>query len=540
MKKTSNVPAGIPGIGSIYVNPKVASKILGEPDAQQMSTTETLINAEAIRQFRNARWQPIGLLTPETLSSQLSQWNVGTLRAFSLTMDAVESRDAVIKGVTAKLKMALSRRSYEIVKVEGADPDEADAHSDALNFFYANCSATSAVDRNIRGGFNRLVNMIMDAALKKYAPFEIIWEPRGENLTATFVHVPLWFMENHTGRLRFAGNFAWDGIPLKDGQWMIACGEGIMEAITVYWMYKTMVMRDQLIYSERNGMPMPVVSTPNQKGSPAYTALEEALASIGPEKSLILGLQDVLSEVDFGGQGQLIYPMIIEYMDKAIIALARGSDLGTISSGVGEEGNGASLQGDESAILEQHYGQMVSETLNHYIDPWVLRWHFGNDVTPAAYVKLDIPENKNTAMDLQVDEKLIGWGVELGIDNALERYGRVEAGEGDRLLVSQQQQFEQDMAAQQQEQYQGNAKKLTRPNATRLSKMFLGQTHRRLCRQVANQVSPVKHRLESLLALKDDQEFVTALRGLRQDLPSLKLDHNSQRELNGVLEINRV
>lgn len=542
----ATIPSSAPtsmGMDAGYLNKGVAKERLGQPDAQQTSVTETLINAAAVYLYRQARWQPISLLTPEVLTSQLAEWNIGAFRRFSLTMDAVENRDLIVKAATGKLKMALARRNYEIVKVEGADESEADAHADALQYFYANCSATSAVDRNIRGGFSRLVQFIMDAALKRYSPFEIIWQPRGEMLTATFVHVPLWFFENRTGVLRFCGNFAWDGIPLKDGQWMVACGEGIMESIVVAAMYKLLAFRDWLIYSERNGMPVPYCRTPHANGSKGWDAIVEALTNLGPLKAAIVGMQDEIGKLDFGSAGQLPYPIMVEYFDRAIVALARGADLSTLSahsSSGGSEGQGASVQGDESDLVEQHYGAMVSETLNHYVDPWVLKWHFGEDVVPAAYCKLDVPTKKDTQMDLQVDEKLIGWGVELGIENALERYGRVEAGEGDRLLENQQQQFDQELA-QQQMQFQGNSR-LTRPQAARLSRMFLGQTHRRLCRQACNAVQPLKNRIASLLEMKDDKDFAAALKGLRSDLPKIRLgvDRISQRELEGVLEVNGV
>lgn len=538
-----------------YTNPEQARERLGQPSAQQWENEPAIINAAAIYQYRQARWQPISLLTPETLTSQLAEWNVGSYRRFSLTMDAVENRDLLVKGATGKLKMALARRNFEIVKVEGADEDEAEAHSQALRYFYSNCSATSAVDRNIRGGFGRLVQFMMDAALKRYAPFEIVWQPKGEMLTATFIHVPLWFFENRTGSLRFAGNFAWDGVTLKDGKWMVAVGEGIMESIVVGWMYKTLALRDWMIYSERNGMPVPYVKTPNAKNSAAWEALRDTLTNLGPDTAFLVGLQDEVGKLDFGAGGTLPYPLLVEYIDKAIIALARGADLGTMSAhGAGGEGQGASLQGDESDLIEQHYGAMVSETLNHYVDPWVLRWHFGDEVTPAAYVRLDVPTRKDTNMDLQVDEKLINWGVELSVDNALERYGRTEAQDGEKILSNPMMggmglpPGEGEPEAQPEGEGEGEAAfadakpVLTRPQARKLSKMFLGQTHRRLCREVANETRPLKQRLENLLELKNDGDFTAALRGLRSELPRLtrRVDGKSRRELEGVLEINRL
>ena len=406
---------------------------LGSPNVQQAQNTESLINPAAIYLYRQARFQPISQLNPESLSWQLSEWNVGTMRRFSLTMDAIENRDAVIKSVTGKLKQSLSRRSIDIVKVEGCDDDdvEADSHAKALKDFYNNVECTNAVDRNLRGGVSTLILQMMDAALKKYACHEIVWKPSadGQSLSATFVFVPLWFFENRTGSLRFCGNFAWDGIPLKDGNWCITVGDGIMEAITVAWMYKTISLRDWLIYSEKHGMPGIVGKTVFQAGSAGWTAVEEAVKAVASDFSAVIGAQDSIEAVQFGQTGQLPYPPLVEYMDKAISALARGADLSTMSAGSGSQGagQGASLQGDEADLIEQHYGQMITETLNHYVDINVLKWHFGEGVVPKAYSKLNVPKRKDVANEIAVDQALVGMGVQLSKADACERYGRNEA-----------------------------------------------------------------------------------------------------------------
>ena len=413
---------------------------LGTPVVQQTDQTQSIINAAAIYLYRQARFQPIASLDPQALSWQLSEWNVGTFRRFSLTMDAIENRDALTKSVTGKLKHSLSRRSYEIVKVEDADEDEAEAHAQALEVFYSNVEATNAIDRNMRGGFSTLLGLMMDCALKKYSTFEIVWkigtDQNGEPaLRATFVFVPLWFFENRTGSLRFCGNFAWDGIPLKDGNWMVCVGDGIMEAIAVAWMYKTIATRDWLIYSEKHGMPGIVGQTPNAKDSPGWNAIEEAVRAVASDFSAVIGIQDKIEAVQFGQTGQLPYPPLVEYMDRCISALARGADLSTMSSGHGQQGGGgkggqgASLQGDESALIEEHYGQNLSETLQRQVDINVLKWYFGEDVIPAAYCKVNIPPKKDAQVELAIDAAMTQMGVMQSKTAVAERYSRTEASE---------------------------------------------------------------------------------------------------------------
>lgn len=527
-------PGLVTGISG-YTHPQLAAERLGTPDIQGTSTTETLINAAAVYLFKQARFNPISSLTPEVLTAQLAEWQVGYMRRFSATMDTIENRDMVVKAATGKLKMALARRQYEIVKVEGADPEEAEAHENALKQFYNNCTATSAVDRNIKGGFSRLVHFMMDAALKRYAPFEIIWQPRGDYLTACFAHVPLYFFENRTGVLRFAGNFAWDGVPLREGRWMVACGEGIMEAVTIGWMYKALGLRDWMVYSERAGIPTAVAKTPHAKNSPAWEALSDAMQRIGADSSIIIGLQDELDKLEFGTSGQLPYPILIEYLDRAIVALARGADLGTLSAhGGGGEGQGASLQGDESDLVEQHYGAMVSETLNHYVDPYVLAWHFGEGTTPCAYVRLNVPKKQDTQLELQVDEKLIGWGVPLSVESALERYGRASAGPDEPVLESQMERMMEQEA--QQQGFGANARRpLTDAQKARASRLLVNQAARRACRDASAANSTALEGMRRLLGLRDPQAFAASLRSLRAGLGAT--DRRTRRELDAAVAI---
>lgn len=547
----------------------MAAQRLGGPQVQLPEGEASIINAAAIYLYRQSRFQPISQLNPETLSSQLSEWNVGTMRRFSLTMDAIENRDPLVKSTTGKLKQSLSRRDFEVVKVDGADPDKAELHANKLKEFYSNIEATNAVDRNIRGGFSTLVQQMMDAALKRYAVHEIIWRPVGDEmdkLTATFVFVPLWFFENRTGCLRFCGNFAWDGIPMKDGQWVVTCGDGIMEAISVAWMYKTIALRDWMIYSEKHGMPGIVGKTQFQKDTPGWNAMKDAVEAVSTDFSAVIGQQDDIDAVQFGQTGQLPYPPLVEYMDKAISALARGADLSTLSAGNTAQGQGASLQGDESDLIEQHYGQMISETLNHYVDPHVIKWHFGEGEEPCAYVKLNVPKRKDAQVELEIDNALTGMGILQAKSSICERYGRTEAtdeqiADGDviqgagalpqqptgpngepldengNLLVSpERKQWLQDFR---QKNFEGSrAQDLTQrrerfqrfrelaPARERLanyrqSRQELLGAANLIAKNATNELKPLVEQLNKIASMANEEHFIACIRALRSELPQL-------------------
>jgi phage gp29-like protein len=536
--------------GQFSPPPEAVAARLGKPDVQQVSQTDSLITPFSVYQYKQSRFNPISFLTPESLTQQLSEWATGTMRSFSLTMDAIENRDAVSKSVLGKLKMTVSRREYEIVEVEGADQAEAQAHSEALRYFYSNLQCTNAVDRNQIGGFHSLIHQMMDAGPKKYAVHEMILDPRGSDLlTAKFIFVPLWFFENRTGSLRFAGNYQWDGEPLRDGQWMVTVGEGIMEAVSVAWMYKTIAIRDWLIYNERNGMPVPIGLTNHAQGSAGWNALQDVLSNVGPNSAIIASVNDKIEKIDFGSTGQLPYEPLVDYMDRAICALARGADLSTISShgGGSSGGRGASLQGEEAEMIEQHYGQIISETLNHYVDIPVLKWHFGPSTTPKAYVKLNIPKKKDVQLEIEIDQFLLQCGAKLGIEDMLERYNRVEAQEGEPTATPPPtgQQGQDTFGAKGALDISATTASLNTANAIAQSKVFLRNAMVRLAKDTSLAVRPLRERVLAISEMSNAEQMQAALLDLKDKLPSMlktinKSPANGQalREIIATMAIN--
>jgi len=105
-------------------------------------------------------------------------------------------------------------------------------------------------------------------------------------------------------------------------------------------------------------------------------------------------------------------------MDRALASLWRGSDLSTLSG----DRAGASLQGDESNILLEDDAAMISETLQLYIDRWVIWQKFG--VRPLAYSRIVVPESTSIDLDLRIDELLLKAGARMGERERLTYYGR--------------------------------------------------------------------------------------------------------------------
>jgi phage gp29-like protein len=394
--------------------------------------TETLVSADVVQLALRSRFNPLRGLTPQLLSVYLDNFLLGFVGSAALVWDQIEKRDDVLRNVASKRKKALAK--YPRKSFQRDQTPEAAAHAQALDEFYENITVVNAMDQNETGGFSLLVRQMMDAVGKYYAVHEIVWEPR-EVLTAELRFVPLWFFENRSGRLQFLklplGGA--EGEPLEPGGWMITKGDGIMEACSIAYMFKNMPLKDWISYSDKYGTPGVLGQTNAAKGSEAGEALKAAVASFGQNWSgVIYGadgtIKEPISLITARGEGTLPFPPLVERMDRALASLWRGSDLSTLSA----DNQGASVQEGESDILLEDDAAMISETLQLYIDRWVIWQKFG--VKPLAYSRIVVPETRNVDLDLRIDELLLRAGARMGERERLEYYGRPLIEENDLPL----------------------------------------------------------------------------------------------------------
>jgi hypothetical protein len=370
------------------------------------------------------RFSPIRNLTPERLTQMLDAFEQGYLAEAALTWDTIEKRDDTIKSVSPKRKKAIARHGWEVIVLPNLPCEqqpEALRHKEALEYFYTNLRCSHALDGNERGGFKLLVRQMMDAVGKRYAVHEVVWrvenkaEGRGMTdergmrdearvtnsslnlhpssfefrVTAELRFVPLWFFENTTGELRLTKAPYYFGQgnseALRPGAWMITAGEGLMTACSIAWMYKNLPLQDWLDFSHRYGHPALVAATTAARNSTEWIELERVMEDFLSQLSAMTTAGEQIKLVDLKGGGELPYERLISRMDRLITALWRGADLSTLSR---EQGYGASLQAGESDILEQDDAEMISETLQTYLDRYVIEYLFGKGVRPLAAVTM--------------------------------------------------------------------------------------------------------------------------------------------------------
>ncbi|HEV8542362.1 MAG TPA: DUF935 family protein [Verrucomicrobiae bacterium] len=410
--------------------------------------TNSVITANDMKRAKRWRFNPLSHLQIDSLARHLDAFEAGYLREAAAIWDALEQRDDLLRGVIAKRKKSVARYGWTVLPKDAlapADAAEAKRHAAALEFFYSNLECENAVDASERGAFKLLARQMMDAVGKKYAVHEIVWRAGKSDgagatgstnrrfVTAKFRFVPLAFFENTVGRLRFLENEgATEGRELEPGAWLVTAGDGLMIASSVAWMVKNIALNDWLKCSERNGTPGLRGISAAARDSDEWNALERSLADLLDGRAIIHGTSDDVRVIDLFAGGNIPFPQLVERIDRMLAALWRGADLSTISR---DRGYGASLQEKETFALEEDDAGMLTETLNRYIDQWVIRYVFGEDVEPLARVQVLVTPREWTSSDLQIDEFLIRHGAPVSIQATLNRYGRALPKPGEKVFL---------------------------------------------------------------------------------------------------------
>ena len=395
---------------------------------------ESVLGSEHVREEQMTKFNALYGCDPDKIVAAVTQFNAGSIAPLARIIEAFEQNDDKMKICSMKMKASAARCDYSIRLKEGFEDDaRAKAHMETLKRFWSTIRVTNRFKMNETGGIRLLKKHMMDAQSFGYAVHEIIWKPlsNGE-LSAEFVKLPLWHFENHTGSLRFLKRaHDYEGEIMREGEWLVTSGDGVGLAASICAMAKHLSFQDWLLFSERSGMPIIHGATSAAFGSDQWNNLKAALRSIGRDCRIQTDAETKIELVGSASATNIPYPALVDWADRAIAGLYRGADLSTISKG---DGTGASLQGDESAMLEQDACALMGETLHEQIDRFVIRYVYGEE--PLAYISIDPVEKPDVDTDIKVDNHLAGLGVKLSKKEALQRYGRAEAeNEHDALVL---------------------------------------------------------------------------------------------------------
>ena len=368
----------------------------------------------------NALWGA----NPDTLVTAVTAYHAGNIAQLAKIVDAYERQDDV--AVTGRMKRdaSVARCEHTVLIEEGHEDDpRAQLHRETLQRFWATIRCTSAFNRAERGGIRLLKKQMMSARTHGWSAHNILWHTEGGTLRAEFVQIPMWHFENLTGELRFREHVTdWYGVPLWDGGWLINSATPIGPAVALACCAKRMSLQDWMLFSERAATPGLLGKTTAAKGTEAWNNLCEMLNRWSRAWVGAVDKDTDITPVNLN-TGTPPMPQLVERMDRAIAALYRGADLSTISKG---EGLGASLQGEESDMLEADQCAEISEALHEQVDRLVIRYECGDD-EPLAYIWIEPVSKPDVESNTKIDNHLASFGIRLSKRDMLQRYGRAEA-----------------------------------------------------------------------------------------------------------------
>ena len=401
-------------------------------------------DAERVRLLLWRRVPPSDALDPSTLKATLDQFDHGYLSTCAKIWWQLRTRDHVVASVAAKRTKAVTRMPWEVLikaEIDEDQKEEAQAHKQALIDFYRGVEVSDILQQDIQGGFRELVAAIMDAVAFQYSAMEITWVPPTDvkPFTAKFRKWPLYSFEARYGHLRWLPvPEILTGLTMAPDNWLVAVGEGLMRATCILCAFRKYSLSDWLTFSEKFGLPFVLGKTPAPKGSAEWNNMVDAVTGFVGDGGAVVNVDALLEIVTAGAAaGTLPFPPLLEYLDRWITVLWRGADLSTMSA-AGGQGQGASIQGDETEMLSEDDAQWVSGILNAKLDRQVIEYLFGAGTDPLAYVQIMPPQHKDTAKEVAVDQFLISAGAPLGVDDALERYGRVRPAPDAQVLQAAQ------------------------------------------------------------------------------------------------------
>ena len=389
-----------------------------------------------IRDEARMRYNPLKNLTPQKITAAMDNFNCGYLSDAAKIYAAIRRRDAVVQACVQKRKRATSRLEWTIVEM-GDDEVSSKEHAAFLEDFYNNIKVTSAEDANKRGSMSMLVENILSALENKYAVSEIIWDAsRAPSLSAEVRSVPLWFFENTQGYLRFKrSSYEIEGVDLEKNGWMVSVYDSpLMEATAVCYIIKRFAQSDWACCSERFGTPTPVYNSSANRNTPEWNEAVETLANLANGCGMVLATGEMFDLKQPNGTGEP-FKTLAESMDRYIALIWRGSDLSTLSA---DNAAGASLQAEESDILEDADCALVEETLAHYLTIPALEWRFGKGVKPAAYLQLTRKNRKDKLNQIAVYKGAAELGCNVAKRDVYEALELREPESGEDMVELQQ------------------------------------------------------------------------------------------------------
>ncbi|MCF7785570.1 MAG: DUF935 domain-containing protein [Prosthecobacter sp.] len=391
-------------------------------------TPDSTITENLALRWKQQRVNVLPGVTARGLASLLDGFDRGMLKTTALAWDEMIERDETLSVCVPKYIDQVSSQPWDVLIGEEV-PDElqaeAERHQAALKHFYSNLGYEDALDRNFESDIEMVIRRTIQARFYRYSAQRIIWQPSAEGMTAIIRYCNLALFDNTTGKLQWAGvEGTTPGQAITDPEnWLIAASDRcLMKALSICYIFKRLPLQDALNFCQRFGIPAVHGETQAQPGSKEWDRFVDALKSFANDLTIATTLGDKFNILDNkASNGEQVFGWIIESMKRAMVTIALGSDLKTMSR---ENGAGASLQGDDGDLMTAAGCRFVSGTFNRQLDKRIIADQFGVGVKPLAFFKLIPPQNQDVKMEMEVDDHVTSLGVKLSVEDVAERFNR--------------------------------------------------------------------------------------------------------------------
>jgi len=495
--------------------------------AAQTNSNVEVFSPEQLEMLSFRRFNPFSSFNAAGLSNALDSYMGGYLVPAARLWDRLAKQQKTIRNVKAKREEAVALRPRVIERVD--DSPMAYDQAFILEHFYANARAGHALNRNVRGGFSKIVMQMMEAKSFGSAAHHLIWNPDSSrqiklpsgasvpSLTAKFEYVPMEFFESRTGELRFLGmSQAFSGEPLQESAWLVTSEESpLMFAASVLAYYDKLATSDNINFSEKFGTPGIVVHTTAQRGTPEGDSAVALARSLGSNyRGTQFGATENKVEIVWpsGGTSGNSLPMhnIIEEVKRDLASLYLGADLSTQSRG--QESVGASVQQVGEEDRERADCIWISETLNAAIDVIVLRWYFG-DAPVLARVSIDAPKSEDQSALRSSVTMMVNAGAEVPIGPIAKRLNVPLAKSGEKIFEKAVAPEVDEFGNRKPESGQPGVEKKKAAINVELSPeedmdRFLGPLRDQYRIAFANDLQPLRTAMEAVLS-PDDMDFTS-------------------------------
>lgn len=378
-------------------------------------------------------------LTPQRLAGYLRAAEDGDPLAQAEMLTEIEGRDTRLLSVLSTRKRALAGLPWRVVP-------SSDRRTDVRIARYVH-----DVINEIPQLRTAIIDM-MDAVAKGYSGLEIDWRQGGGATTiAGLVHRPAqWFRPSRERPDQWVILTDSGGEePLQPGAWVwnemralsgsTVAGGALGRALAWVFLFRSMSLKDWLIFSETYGAPLRVGRYRPGTSETDQAVLFQALRHLGVDTAAMLpsGCDIEFPEVKGRTSSVDVYKGLVEWGASEYAVAVLGQTLTTSEGQHGTQALGSVHADVRQDLLESDAAQ-VSETLTRCLVWPLVTYQFGPQARfPKFQLIAEPPEDLAARADLYA--KLSKLGVRFAVDHVHEAFGVPRPAEGEETYGAAQQ-----------------------------------------------------------------------------------------------------